>query len=88
MADDLMKQLMDELSKDGKPVGYMQCNNCGLVSAFHPTDVTAEQLEKEGKATIMRMKEYFKEQGWVTAWGFDLCPECVKAKGTEYNGGL
>lgn len=63
MADDLMRRLMDELAKDGKPVGFMQCNKCGYVAAYHPTDVTTEQVEQEGKETIMRLKEHFQEQG-------------------------
>lgn len=76
-----MKRLMDELAKDGKPVGFMQCNNCGYVVAYHPTDVTAEQMEQEGKETIMRLKEHFRELGWQTSWGYDLCPECVQEHG-------
>jgi len=63
MTDDLMKQLMDELAEEGKPVEFVQCNRCGFVAAYYPTDVTPEQVEKEGKATVMRIKEHFQEQG-------------------------
>ena len=49
--------------EDGKPVGFMQCHKCDRMEVRQPMDITAEQIEKEGKATIMRMKEHFKEQG-------------------------
>jgi hypothetical protein len=67
MTDDLMQRLMAELSRDGKPVGFMHCNNCGYVEAYQSTDVTAKQVEKEGKQTIIRLKKHFEEKGWQTA---------------------
>ncbi len=81
MKDTLIKQMMNALTQDGTPVSMIQCNNCDLVSAWQPTDVTAEQLEKHGKETIMRMKEHFKEAGWQTSWGYDLCLECAQEHG-------
>jgi hypothetical protein len=80
MADDLMQRLMEQLSKDGKPVGFMECNNCGYVEAYQPTGVTVEQLEKEGQQTIKRLKQHFEDKGRQTSGGYDLCPECVKNK--------
>lgn len=80
MSPDIMRQIMVGLAKEGKPVGHMQCNACGYVEAYSPTDVTTEEFQKNGKATIQKMKEHFANNGWKTSWGYDLCLECAKTK--------
>src|SRR5690348_8332886 len=76
--ENVVNQALASLTKDGKPLGMMQCNGCGYVEAYQPTDVTPEEFQAESKAAIMKTKEHFANKGWQTSWGYDLCPECAK----------
>jgi len=79
----IIDQALSSLTKDGQPVGTMQCNGCGYIEAYQPKDVTAEDFKKGGKSVVEKGKKHFAEQGWKTSWGYDLCPECVKKKENE-----
>jgi len=56
----------------------MRCDRCGFIDdSYHP-DLSQFDMVEETKRVIEFVKRHFREQGWVTSWGYDLCPNCVK----------
>lgn len=53
----------------------MICNVCGKIERYAP-DITVEEIQEDPRASVESVKTYYKDAGWKTSWGHDICPDC------------
>jgi len=55
------------------------CNKCGRIDTHINPMISLEDMENDPDLAIRKAKMHFRKQGWLTTWGYDLCPKCSES---------
>lgn len=57
----------------------IRCNKCGRIDTeIEDKDVTVGDVTENPEQLVREAKAKFRRKGWLTTWGYDLCPKCAE----------